>query len=167
MNRSEPLPQNATAMRNALLAECRTLQLASCDADGQPHASYAPFVWVDDSFHVFLSRLAAHTEHLRQHRRAGVLLIRYEQSCPNHFARPRLSAHCAVEVMDRAQDNEHLENVLNLLQQRCGDTVAVLRTLPDFELMRLQPTHGTLVLGFGQAWELDASLQVRMHLQGR
>lgn len=35
---------------------CRTLQLATVDGEGNPNASYAPFVLQEDGYYVLISR---------------------------------------------------------------------------------------------------------------
>jgi len=136
-----------------LISKCASLTLATTNEHGVPHCSYAPFVRPDnDGFFIFVSALAEHTGNLKRRARAGVLIIEDEHASGEIFARRRLSLDCAVEFVDR--ETPRWTAVLDALGSRHGDTVDVLRELPDFSLVRLVPTAGTLVTGFASATEL-------------
>jgi hypothetical protein len=47
------------------------------------------------------------------------------------------------------------EEVLAQFETRFGQMVGLLKSLPDFQLFNLQPQSGSLVIGFGQAYELS------------
>ena len=52
------------------------------------------------------------------------------------------------------QADSKYENALDLLMERFGNVVGVLRSLPDFVLFQLKPKSGRFVTGFGQAYDL-------------
>ncbi|MEB3313461.1 MAG: hypothetical protein VKL98_04885 [Cyanobacteriota bacterium] len=41
-------------------------------------------------------------------------------------------------------------------EDRFGEVVALLRSLPDFQILRLRPLGGRFILGFGAAYEVDS-----------
>lgn len=137
----------------------RSLQLATLDADGQPHCGYAPFVFDesagDGAFVIFTSQLSVHTRDLLATRQAGIMLIADEAESKEVFARTRASYDCRVEVIER--DDDTYSNLLQALQERQGKMIGLLKTLPDFVLFRLVPESGQFVMGFGQAYELQGS----------
>lgn len=130
-----------------------SLVLATLSPESAPEASTAPAIaGGDGEFYVFISALARHTANLRRDPRAGVLLVEPEGETENAFARRRLSYQCRAETI--ARDSPLFESVLARFGARFGDIVATLKSLPDFELVRLTPVAGTYVRGFGQAWRL-------------
>ena len=138
----------------SLLLSCNTLQLATLSAANEPEASYAPYLYEDGSYYIFVSELASHTQNLIHNPQASIMLIESEADARNPFARMRFSAQCLVVETNREAEN--YEPILDQLEQRFGSTIGMLRTLPDFHLFELQPQQGRLVIGFGKAFELDA-----------
>ena len=131
----------------------KTLQLSTLTVEGKPNASYSPFV-VDKqgNFYIFVSQLAGHTQDLLANQQASILLIQDEADTRQIFARRRISYQCDVEsVSDESSDYLLM---LNALEERFGNVVELLRTLPDFILFKLSPYQGQYVKGFGKAYKL-------------
>lgn len=141
----------------SLIDGCRTVILATASSDGIPNASYAPFVDYDGSFFVLVSGLAKHTGNLLSTARCHALFITDEKDTVNVFARKRLSYNCEAFVVvihgKSKNDSDVLraDTVLAMMEERFGPTIKMLRSLPDFRLIELKPSDGTLVHGFGQA----------------
>ncbi len=131
----------------------RTLLLASVTADGFPEISYAPYTRVEGRFYIYVSRLARHSRNLLAQPYASVMFIRNEAESRNLFARERLTYRCTVSEVVRG--SAEYEPLLDQLEAAQGQTVALLRTLPDFRLIRLSPLSGSYVVGFGQAYAVD------------
>ncbi len=131
----------------------KTLQLSSITNEGNPNASYSPFV-VDKqgNFYIFVSQLASHTQDLLVNPQASILLIQDEADTRQIFARRRISYQCDVEIV--SDDSSDYLLMLNTLEERFGNVVALLRTLPDFILFKLTPFQGQYVKGFGKAYKL-------------
>lgn len=127
-------------------------QLATLTQDGSPLASYAPCLIKDEGVYVFLSQLSGHCKNLLQDQRVGVLLMADEADARNPFARQRVSYQCQASIV--AADTDGYANILDQLAEVHGNTVELLRQLPDFVLFCLQPIVGTYVEGFGKAFEL-------------
>ncbi len=154
----------------ALLAQQKSLQLAtsqlaelqltealtddsvSASQENTLLASYSPFVKVNDRLYIFISELAQHTQNLLATGKASVMLIEDERDAKNIFARKRLVLQCDAKDIDRS--HAFAEEVLDTMSERLGNTLSVLRTLPDFHLFELLPVSGHYVQGFGQAFEL-------------
>jgi len=138
---------------NRFKQSVKTLQLATLTAEGKPNASYSPFV-VDKqgSFYIFVSQLASHTQDLLANPQVSILLIQDEADTRQIFARQRISYQCDVEIVSE-ESNDYLL-MLNMLEERFGNVVELLRTLPDFILFRLTPYQGQYVKGFGKAYKL-------------
>ncbi|MBU0653532.1 MAG: pyridoxamine 5'-phosphate oxidase family protein [Gammaproteobacteria bacterium] len=136
-----------------LLANTKTLQIATLDAAGEPAISYAPFVQDGGgNFYIFVSGLSSHTQEIIQHPRVSVLLVEDEQDARQIFARTRATYHCEAVVVGR--DDGVFPQMLDALEERFGNVVGLLRGLGDFVLFRLKPVSGRFVMGFGQAFVL-------------
>ncbi len=131
----------------------KTLQLSTLTVEGKPNASYSPFI-VDKqgNFYIFVSQLASHTQDLLANPQASILLIQDEAETRQIFARKRISYQCDVEVV--GDESQNYQKMLDALEERFGNIVELLRTLPDFILFRLKPSQGQYVKGFGKAYTL-------------
>lgn len=144
----------------ALLQSCRSLQLATVDENGLPHMSYAPFIRQSEHFFIFVSQLAGHTQHLKDRPNASIMIIKDEADCRNIFARERCIAAVCVETL--APDTAG--RILDRMEVELGNTLALLRTLPDFVLFRLTAVDARYIAGFGKAFELDLKRNELMHV---
>ncbi len=153
MSEEQPRSAEIESEARALLGRVRTLVLATVTADGEPHASYAPFVEEAGALHVYVSALSPHTANLLGRRRASVLLVEDEAASPQPFARTRLSLECAVEPLDAGSGPG--SRILDAFEARFGNVMELIRPLPDFRLLRLAPERGTFVRGFGQAYAFE------------
>lgn len=149
MDESEDLQSEYRRLRDTRLS----LQLATVDGDGRPHASYAPFVTSENDFYVYVSQLSEHTRNLLDTARASVLVIEDESEADNPFVRRRLVFDCRATTI--ARDTPLWGETLDRFEQRFGDIVQTLRELRDFVLFRLHAESGVYVRGFGQAYRLE------------
>ncbi|MGY6038292.1 heme utilization protein HutZ [Aeromonas sp. AE23HZ002T15] len=132
---------------------CRTLQLATVDGEGNPNASYAPFVLQEDGYYVLISEIARHARNLQQVPKVSLMLIEDETGARELFARKRLTFDAVAEVV--ARDDVRWEKAIAALEGRFGEIVKGLSNLKDFVLFRLKPEQGLFVKGFGQAFRVS------------
>ena len=136
-----------------LLTGQQSLTLATTNPDGTPLVSYAPFIVTEEKeFYIFISQLATHTANLQRTGQVSLMLIEDEVAAAQIFARRRLTFQSSVELVPR--DSPEWSQRLDQYQARFGNMVKMLRSLPDFQLFKLSPTSGRLVLGFGQAYDV-------------
>ena len=135
-----------------LRAKVASVQLATVDADGAPHAGYAPHAFDGAALVVLVSRLSVHTRDLLATGRCAAMLIEDEGDAAKLFARTRASYACRAERV--ARDAEAWAPLVALLRERHGKMIDLLEGLPDFELFRLVPESGQFVMGFGRAFRL-------------
>jgi len=140
-----------------------SLLLASANLDGMPEASYAPALWCDDHYLILVSELAEHTRNLQQNPQLSALLIEDESQTRQLFARRRARLRLSVEEINA--NDERYESSLDQLQQKFGNMVGMLRSLPDFHLLKLTPTEAAYVRGFGQAFRLTGKGLARVEWQ--
>jgi len=145
-----------------LLMRLRSLALSTL-SDGEPEISYAPF-WRDEKgvIYLYTSELAAHTHNLVAHARCSVMFIEDEAACRNVFARERLTFNCQVAEVSASE--EHYTDVLDQMEAELGQTVSLLRGLPDFHLFALTPDSGRYVVGFGKAFDVTPSTLGLRHI---
>ena len=147
-----PQPSVQTEMER-LHAQCISVILATTDAGGDAQASYAPYAFLHGCYYIFISALAAHTQHILSNPNVGLLIIEDESSARNVYARARLSYESHASIIER--NSTECQNALTALRERAGSTMDVLSQLGDFVMVRLTPHKGSLVLGFGKAYALD------------
>lgn len=135
-----------------LLERSLSCVLGTSGQHGEPLASYAPFLRDGGTgeLFVYVSALAKHYAHLRKGRRASVMIIEDERAAENLFARKRLTLDCSVEMVGR--DTVEFEERMGRMEARLGPTLGYLKGMTDFDLFRLVPEEGRLVLGFGKAY---------------
>ena len=141
----------------SLIGSVKSAMLASVGSKGDPLASYAP-AYVDEKrrFYVYISSMAKHTSQIRRSGKASVMLIEDESVTENLFARKRLTVDCDAEVLDR--DSEAWLEAIAAMEMRLGETMSYLKDLVDFDLFRLEPSEGRLVLGFGKAYRVFGAI---------
>jgi len=154
MSKKEKSVQELSEECMALQKSKQTLLLSTLNREGDPEISYAPYYRDEKgTFHLFISELASHTKNLKSHSRASIMFIADEEQSQNQFARERLIYQCdAVEVSRESAD---YQPILDTMENKFGNIMAMLRTLNDFHLFCLQPTSGSYVVGFGRAYEVD------------
>lgn len=146
--------ETARQVYEQLLSQTRSLILATISPDGSPLTSYAPFIVNEQrQFYIFTSRLAAHTANLQRTGQASVMLIEDEAAITQIFARQRVTFQCQASLIPR--DNQEGQAALADYEARFGKMVGLLKSLPDFQLFKLQPQSGSLVTGFAQAYALS------------
>lgn len=140
---------------NQLLETTRSLQLATCNSQSLPEISYTPYIKIQDDYYIFVSELAAHTQNLRDTPLISIMFIEDEIACSNIFARKRLIMECKVKPIDKTEP--HWDVVMQEFEQARGNTVKLLKQLPDFFLFQLRPRKGSFIKGFGDAYILSGS----------
>ena len=145
-------PDDYKAALLELLADAKTLTIASLDDEQFPDASLAPYLYHEGSFWIFVSQLSKHTGNLLARRKASVLIHQEVVNPANPFTLKRASAQCTVEDVQ-----ENRESILDKMAERLGPTIDLLRQLGDFHLIKLTPLRGQYIAGFGQAFDIDFS----------
>ncbi len=147
-----------------LLEKSQSLILGTIDENGNPLASYAPFVCVDGSFQILVSFMAKHTKNLRDRKKASVMFIEDESATKQVYARDRLTLDCEAEQIE--QGTESWNRSVEVLKERHGKIVDMLSELNDFILVDLKPVKGSYVNGFGSAYSVNADLSINEHVRG-
>ena len=156
----------AQAAYRQLLESGDGAHLATLDADGRPHASYAPCAWYAGDCHLFLSQLSRHCGNLQRNPAIGLMLLEEAGQAANAFARQRVALQGRVEQVSR--DDAIFGKVMEMFHRRFGEIMQVLEALPDFHLFRVVAESGSYVRGFGQAYSLEGDgLERLRHIDPR
>lgn len=139
-----------------------TLILSSMNDKGEMATSYAPYLFDEGCYYFLASALAPHTQNIQANPNVSFLLIEDESITKNIYARNRLSYCATVTVVDKQSDE--FANLTAKLKARTGKTVELLVSLKDFNLYKLTPTEGRLVVGFGKAYLLNAQTNEIIHV---
>ncbi len=146
--------ENEVQQCEALIQSQQTLLLSTVTEQGKPESSYAPFVRDQQgAFYIYVSELAAHTKNMLQNNVVSVLFIASEKETQNLFARERIVFDCTISEIQK--DDEIHDAQLQAMQEKFGETVALLRNLTDFHLLALRPVTGKYIAGFGKAFEIN------------
>lgn len=135
--------------------------LATVDENGNPTASYAPFVQIGNDFYTLVSFMAKHTRNLAEGRKVSVMFIEDESATKQIYARDRLTIDVATSQVER--DSEEWNNVIEKLTVKHGKVVGIISGMTDFIMIKMQPTKGSYVNGFGSAYFVDEKLEVTEH----
>jgi putative heme iron utilization protein len=144
-----------------LIANTKSVILATVDAEGNPNSSYAPFVQVENTFYILVSFMARHTKNLAEGRKTSVMFIEDESATKQIYARERLTLEASALQIDR--DSETWNTVVTNLKETHGKVVDVISEMKDFILIALQPIKGSYVNGFGSAYFVDENLEILEH----
>lgn len=133
--------------------QCKTLQLATVDTEGNPNVSYAPFVINNGEYQVLISTIARHARNLQAVPKVSIMLIDDESKSREIFARRRLTFDATARLAER--HSPEWEEAVAKLQERHGEIVADLSKMQDFNLFCFKPTQGLFVKGFGKAFQVS------------
>lgn len=138
-----------------LLETVQSVQLATLNPQKQPEISYTPYLKIQDLYYIFISELAAHTQNLRKNPLVSLMFIEDEACCKNIFARKRLILECEALQIERT--DSQWETTMQAFAQVRGNTISLLKSLPDFYLFQLSPKKGSFIKGFGDAYALSGN----------
>ncbi len=132
-----------------------SVAIATVNSEGLPHASYAPFVMDGaKNIYIFVSGLSTHTSNLYANYKASILFAEDESQTKQIFARRRLTFECDAALLTR--ETEEWEKIAEEFEQRFGEIINMMRSLPDFRIFKLTPYAGQFVIGFGAAYKISA-----------
>ncbi len=154
-----------TPEAQAFLESFQTLTMASLTPEGVPHASTAPYVRLENDFYLLISTVAQHGRNLLVNPRVSVLFAEDENRCVQPFARKRITIE--AEVLEVAHNDKLYDEVIERFKgQFDSELVTSLTQMGDFHLFCLRPQSGSIVMGFGKAYRLDANLEVQTQIMG-
>ncbi|MFA5215952.1 HugZ family protein [Sulfuricurvum sp.] len=150
----------------SFLETFQTLVMASITPDGEPYASTAPYVRVDNDFYILISTVAQHGRNLLINPKISLLFVEDESQCVQPFARKRVTIEAIASEISR--EDEHFTRVIERFKAHFDiELVNSLSNMGDFHLFKLSPKSGSVVMGFGKAYRLDHALEVVTQIMGQ
>lgn len=133
------------------IATIQTAIIGTLDSKGHPFSSYAPYIYDNNRFYVYISDIATHAKNLQKSPNASLFFVEDESKTDNLFARKRVSLQCDSMKIERASDR--FEEVLGLFAEKFdAKMVGTLKKMLDFNLYEFKVTYGEATFGFGKAY---------------
>ena len=145
----------ANQQRDLLINNMKSVILSTVDKSSKPNASYAPSLFHNGSFYVYLSTLSKHSSNLMLNKKASLMIIEDESKAEKLFARKRITMDVDSTVVDRDIDEWNL--IMDEMESKFGHSIKFLKDLTDFFLFSLKPQSGLLVYDFGRAFKLKGA----------
>lgn len=144
----------------------QSVVIGTVDKNAFPFASYAPFVYHEHRYYVFISDIAAHADNLRQTPKASLIFIEDEASASNIFARKRVSLQCETQTVPRS--GAQFEIIMAYFKKKFDpEFIDMLMQMRDFNLHEFRPVCGEATFGFGEAYTLGGEhMETLMPRQG-
>lgn len=137
-------------MKN-FISNIQTAIIATLDKNNLPFSSYAPYIYDNNRFYIYISGIATHTKNIELNPHAALFFIEDESKSENLFARKRISLQCSSVKI--ARESERFEEVLALFGAKFDTSmVAMLKKMTDFTLFELEVKAGEATFGFGDAY---------------
>ncbi|MBV5278676.1 MAG: pyridoxamine 5'-phosphate oxidase family protein [Campylobacteraceae bacterium] len=133
------------------ISNIQTAIMGTIDKNHLPFSSYAPYVYDNNRFYVYISNIATHAKNIQINPNASLFFIEDESQSENLFARKRISLQC--ESVKIARSSERFEEVLTLFAIKFdAKMVETLKKMTDFNLFEFKVTYGEATFGFGKAY---------------
>lgn len=134
--------------------DLNSLFLSTVSKDGFPFASYAPFVEDENAeYYICISGFVPHAHNLVQTEKAAIMFIEDECKAAHPFGRKRMYFDADAEKFE--PDDSQNEKIYDLFAKKFGDSASFITKMPDFRIYKLTPKNGSLVLGFGSAYNIS------------
>ena len=138
---------------NQFIDSYQSVIMATNSTVNEPESSYAPVLRHNGNFYVYISELSKHTANLMGSPLASLLFIEAENDAKNLFARKRATLKVASKEIERI--DHKWQEILNLLEDKFGKIIDMIRPLEDFHLFEFTPVSAGYVRGFAQAYKLN------------
>ena len=93
------------------------------------------------------------------------MIIKDEKDTKNIWARVRMKFQAKVSIISR--NVSEFQEITDIISIKHGNTINIIREFKDFHLMRIIPIQGTIITGFGSAYNLiGRSLEVTSKIMG-
>ncbi len=133
----------------SILNKQKTLMISSLDSEKNPRISYAPYVFIDNKFYIYISKVAEHYDNISNNSNVSIMVIEDESNVDVTFARSRISFDAEAKMI------EDKEDIMNKFSEIQGKTIMDLLRGLDFNLFEINVGKGRLVKGFGKAYDVE------------
>ncbi|TLD97265.1 HugZ family heme oxygenase [Helicobacter jaachi] len=140
--------------------------IASIDKSDNALISYAPLIQIDNKAYIYISEVADHYQSISANpNKIEVMFLEDECKAKSVILRKRLKYRAHARFVER--ESQEFEHALNALESAMGGAggVKTIRQMTDFHLVELQLGLGRFVKGFGQAYDILPSGEIK-HVGG-
>ena len=138
---------------NKFISNIKTAIIGTIDSNNHPFSSYAPYIYDNNRFYIYISDIATHAKNIQANPNASLFFTEDESKAENIFARKRISLQCTSKKIERG--SSRFEEVLSLFEDRFdASTVGMLKKMTDFNLYELEVKSGEATFGFGEAYTI-------------
>ncbi|MCX8650844.1 pyridoxamine 5'-phosphate oxidase family protein [Gilliamella sp. B2776] len=130
-----------------------TVILSTINKDGEVETSYSPYFFDGNDYYVLISNLAPHAQNMKTNPHISFIIIDDEAKTKNIYARKRLTSQAIAEIVDK--DSNVFEKVIDQMAKRVSKMVYMLCEMNDFNLFKIKPIKGRVVIGFGKTYLID------------
>jgi heme iron utilization protein len=136
---------------NNFLSSFKTTIIGTIDAKGRPFSSYAPYIYHENAFYIYISDIATHTKNIQTTPYASLFFIEDECNTQNFFARKRISLQCDANKI--ARNTQRFTEILEKFSIKFDkNLIENLKMMLDFNLYELHVNSGEATFGFGEAY---------------
>ena len=133
--------------------------MISVSYDGFSDIGYAPYFFQNNIFYIYSSELSSHIKLLLLKKTGTFMIIKDENDSQNIWARLRLKFDAKISTIVR--DSKEFHDISDGISAKLGQTMNLIKQFNDFHLIKIVPSKGTIISGFGSAFNLKgASLKV-------
>ena len=136
----------------------QSVMISSLTKENEPFASYTPYVKVENSYYVIMSKIAQHYENVMHHPLMTIMFLEDESSAHNIFFRKRLTYVVETSITEDA-------NIKTAFINRFGGFVERLFQM-DFVMVKCVIKQGHFIIGPGQAYHVDENQHVILQMTG-
>jgi heme iron utilization protein len=133
------------------ISTIKTAVIGSLDNRAYPFSSYAPYIYDQKKFYIYISDIVTHAKNIKANPHTSLFFAQDESETENLFARKRISLQCLAQKIDR--DTSRFEEVFDCYHEKFdSDMVTMLKSMSDFNLYELSVESGEATFGFGEAY---------------
>lgn len=134
----------------------QSIILATAELNAEPNASYAPFVMdQNQNIFIYISYISQHAKNIANNENVSVMFIEDEKESKQIFARKRLTYQCKGKVIPF--NTEKWQIAFTAFSNKFGKIIDSFKSMEDFNIYQLTPNKGRFVIGFGAAYDIEAS----------
>ena len=135
------------------ISSIKTAVIGTLDSDNHPFLSYAPYIYDENRFYIYISDIATHAKNIQANPHSSLFFTQDESETENLFARKRISLQCFATKIER--DSKRFEEVFKRYNEKFdASMVEMLKKMTDFNLFELEVKSGEATFGFGEAYTI-------------
>jgi heme iron utilization protein len=145
--------QTSNLFMQEFIKKFQTVVIGTIDTNNLPFSSYAPYIYDQNKFYIYISDIATHAKNLKENPNISLFFIEDESSSKNLFARKRISLQCVSKIIKRK--TQRFEEVMQLYNKKFDSSmVTMLKNMTDFNLYESEVKSGEATFGFGEAYTI-------------